>query len=141
MPQLALTVGWLVSGCLLQTLWNLQCGHAPERGILDHDLFYFDDADTGWEAEDAVIRTAERLFADLPIDIQVRNQARVHRWYAEKFGQACAPLTSSCDGIDHFLNQSPCFGVRRLGDEHEVYAPLGFHDLFAMTLRPNPRRA
>lgn len=29
---LALKDGWLVAGCLFQTVWNLQAGRAPEEG-------------------------------------------------------------------------------------------------------------
>ena len=56
---LALPDAWLVSGCLVQTVWNVLTGRAVDYGISDYDVFYF-DPDTSWEAEDAVIRNAGR---------------------------------------------------------------------------------
>ena len=59
--RLALPDAWLVSGCLVQTVWNVLTSRAVDYGINDYDVFYF-DPDTSWEAEDKVIRTlAERL--------------------------------------------------------------------------------
>ena len=53
--DLALPDSWLVSGCLVQTVWNVMTGRAAGYGISDYDVFYF-DPDTSWEAEDAAIR-------------------------------------------------------------------------------------
>ena len=53
--RLALPDAWLVSGCLVQTAWNVLTNRAVDHGINDYDVFYF-DADTSWEAEDNVIR-------------------------------------------------------------------------------------
>ena len=59
--------GWyLVAGCIYQTVWNAVTGQPPEAGILDYDLAYFDDADLSWDAEDAVIRAGNEVFAGLP---------------------------------------------------------------------------
>ena len=79
--------GWyLVAGCLYQTVWNVVTGQPPEAGILDYDLAYFDDTDLSWDAEDAVIQAGDEVFAGLPVPVQIRNQARVHLWYEQKFG-------------------------------------------------------
>ncbi len=70
--------GWyLTAGCLLQTVWNAVTSRAPGHGIKDYDLFYFDAADLSWEAEDAVIRSAKHAFADIPAEVEIRNEARV----------------------------------------------------------------
>jgi len=45
-------------------------------GINDIDVFYFDDSDIGWDAEDRVIRAVDARFAGVPVPVQVRNQAR-----------------------------------------------------------------
>jgi hypothetical protein len=140
LPALNLPDCHLVSGCLFQTVWNGLSGKPLDADIVDYDIFYYDAADLSWEAEDAVIRRGREAFADLPVDVQIRNQARVHVWYGKKFGLDCPPLRSARDGIDHFLNQSSCVGVRQHAGATEVYAPFGFADLFAMTVRPNCRR-
>src|SRR6266566_5035409 len=82
--------GWyLVAGWLCQTVWNVASGQPPEAGILDYDLAYFDASDLSWAAEDAVIQAGHQVFARLPAPVQIRNQARVHLWYGEKFGIPC----------------------------------------------------
>ena len=60
--RLALPDAWIVSGCLVQTVWNVQTGRAVDYGINDYDVFYF-DPDTSWAAEDAVIRRLQDAFA------------------------------------------------------------------------------
>ncbi|WP_313903137.1 nucleotidyltransferase family protein [Rhizobium leguminosarum] len=56
LPALGLPQCMLTAGCLFQTVWNLKTGNDPEHGIKDYDIFYFDDHDLSWEAEDKVIR-------------------------------------------------------------------------------------
>jgi Nucleotidyltransferase len=53
--RLALPDAWLVSGCLVQSVWNVLTARAVDHGIADYDIFYF-DPDTSWTVEDAVIR-------------------------------------------------------------------------------------
>ena len=77
---LALPGWYLVAGCLYQTVWNIVTGGPAEAGILDYDLAYFDASDLSWESEDAVIQAGRSLFGDLPVPVQIRNQARVHLW-------------------------------------------------------------
>ena len=114
-------------------------GQPPQRGIRDYDRFYFDDSDPSWEAEDRVIQSAKTLFADLPVEVEVRIEARVHRWCANKFGVAGPEFSSSADAIDHFAATACCLGVRREADgSHTVHAPHGFADLLGFILRPNP---
>ena len=45
---LALPDAWIVSGCLVQTVWNVLTGRAVDYGISDYDVFYF-DPDTSWD--------------------------------------------------------------------------------------------
>ena len=58
--HLALPDAWLVSGCLVQTVWNVRTGRAVDYGIADYDIFYFDH-DNSWEAEDNVIRRLDAV--------------------------------------------------------------------------------
>lgn len=87
--RLALPGWYVTAGCLFQTVWNVVTGRPPSAGIKDYDLFYFDGTDLSWEAEDTVIQAAHKHFGDLPVDVEVRNQARVHLWYEQKFGVPC----------------------------------------------------
>ena len=132
--DLALPDGWLVAGCLFQTVWNLQAGRAPEADIKDYDLFYFDAADLGEAGERAMQARAEAVLGDLGIQVEVVNQARVHLWYEADFGQAYAPLDSSHAGIERFLVPATCVGVR----PGELYAPYGLDALYRGELAMNP---
>ena len=129
---------WVVSGALYNTVWNALTGRPSGHGIKDVDLFYFDAAELSWEAEDAVIRRAAPLFADLPVPVEIRNQARVHLWYESHFGQPYPPLGSSRDGIDRFACTTHAMGARLDGDGAlDLYAPFGLDDVFSFRLVPN----
>jgi len=135
--ELALPDAWLVSGCLVQTVWNVLTGRAIDYGINDYDVFYF-DPDTSWQAEDVVIRRLEGVLAHLNVKVEARNQARVHLWYADKHGVPYPPLHCSTDGIDRFLTRNTMIGIRRTRDGYDVYAPDGFDDAAGLVARPNP---
>jgi hypothetical protein len=81
----ALPDAWIVSGCLVQTVWNVLTARPVDYGIDDYDIFYF-DPDTSWRAEDAVIGKLQDSPATRGVKIEVRNQARVHLWYPQKHG-------------------------------------------------------
>jgi uncharacterized protein len=136
LPTLGLNDAWLVSGAVFQTVWNTLTGRPPDYGIKDYDILYFDD-DPSWEAEDAVIRRAAITFSDIDARIELRNQARVHLWYAEKFGVPYPPLRRATEGIDRFLAVASQVGIRPEGADFDIYAPLGFDDIAALTIRPN----
>jgi uncharacterized protein len=136
LPALDLPDAWLVSGALFQTVWNVLTKRAPEYGVRDYDIFYF-NPDDSWAAEDAVIRRVREVFADVPAEVEIRNQARVHLWYAQKFGMPYPPLVRATDGIDRFLMHNAQVGIRAQDGAYEIYAPHGFDDLAGMIVRPN----
>lgn len=136
--RLALPDAHLAAGCLFQTVWNVLDGNDPQDGIRDYDVIYFDATDLSWDAEDRVIRRCAEAFADLSVEVEVRNQARVHLWYEDHFGVPYTPLRSSADAIDRYAAHACRFGIRPVAGEWEVYAPSGFDDLFAFVVRPNP---
>lgn len=136
--ELALADGWLVAGCLFQTVWNLQSGEAPGRGIKDYDLFYFDPDHLSADAERAVQTRVDAVLAGLGVEVEAKNQARVHLWYESWFGHPYPRLESSKDGIDRFLVPATCVGIRPAASGYEVYAPYGLALLEAGILTPNP---
>src|ERR1700682_4182671 len=135
--RLALPGAWIVAGCLVQPAWNVPTMRAPDYGIADYDVFYF-DPDTSWQAEDAAIRQVQGRLAKFGAKVEVRNQARVHLWYPEKHGLPYPALQSSADGIDRFLTKNTQVGLRRTRDGHDVHAPHGFDDIANLIVRPNP---
>lgn len=131
--------GWrLVAGCLYQTVWNTLSGRPRGTGIMDYDVAYFDDGDLSWEAEDAVIATVAAALGDFPGDVEVRNQARVHLWFEQRFGSPYSPLRSTEEGIDRYATVAHMVGVRLEPDDTlDIYAPQGLGDIFNFILRPN----
>lgn len=67
--------------------------------------------------------TAQTLFQDLDVKLEVRNQARVHLWFADRFGADDPPLHSAKDGINPLLICSTCVGLDIVTGE--LYAPTG----------------
>ncbi|MDP1739314.1 MAG: nucleotidyltransferase family protein [Caulobacter sp.] len=133
---------WLiVSGAVYQRVWNHLTGREPDYGVRDYDVVYF-DPDTSWDAEDVHIRRAAVLFpAPLGELVEVRNQARVHLWFEDHFGEPYAPLSSSAEALGRFVAPAFGVGVRLEADDRlTIAAPFGLDDLFAMRLRPNPNR-
>ncbi|MDH1703371.1 nucleotidyltransferase family protein [Comamonas terrigena] len=135
LPALDLPQCMLTAGCLFQTVWNLQSGRPPQWGIKDYDVIYFDD-DLSWEAEDRIIARVCQACQHLGVHVEVRNQARVHLWYAQKFGASYAPLQRATDGIDRYLICSTCIGVDVATGA--LYSTHGLDDLQRNVLRINP---
>ncbi len=91
--------GWYVTaGCLFQTVWNVVTGRPPTSGIKDYDIFYFDCTGLSWEAEDAVIKAGQEVFAGLSAEVEIRNEA-----------------TEAA--IDSFAATTCCLGVRQAGGQ------------------------
>jgi hypothetical protein len=134
---------WLVfSGAAYQPVLNHLTGRAPDYGVKDYDLAYFDGSDLSSEAEDAVIHRVKGTFEEpLRSMVEVRNQARVHLWFEAHFGEPYSPLSCTADAIERFASPTFAVGVRLDADDRlHIEAPFGLADLFALRLRPNPRR-
>ena len=135
--ELALPDWRMVSGALYNVVWNHLTGRPDTHGVKDMDLFYF-DSDTSWKAEDAVIRNATGFTRTPPVEI--RNQARVHLWYKQHFGQEIPPFSTVEQAIDVFASKTHCVGLRLDDDKPDLYAPYGLRDIFALRVVPNPIR-
>ena len=134
---------WLVfSGAVYQPVLNHLTGRAPDHGIKDYDIGYFDATDLSYEAEDAVIRLVAAAFEEpLKSMVEVRNQARVHLWFETRFGETYTPLSRPADALERFTSPLFAVGVRLDADDRlHIEAPFGLADLFALRLRPNPLR-
>ncbi|MEJ6402943.1 nucleotidyltransferase family protein [Yoonia sp. 2307UL14-13] len=130
---------WIVSGAIYNQVWNHLTGRPTLYGVKDIDLFYF-DPDTSYDAEDRMIQRAAKHF-DTAVPVEVRNQARVHLWYKDHFGQDYDALTQSTDGIDNFASKTHAIGMRLNADEtFTIYAPFGLNDVFGFRLVPHTKR-
>jgi hypothetical protein len=134
---------WLIiSGAVYQPVLNHLTGRAPDHGLKDYDLAYFDPSDISYEAEDLVIRRVAAAFEE-PLRglVEVRNQARVHVWFEGKYGETYTPLNCSAEALGRFVSPMFAVGVRLEDDDRlRIEAPFGLEDLFAMRLRPNRTR-
>lgn len=135
LPSLGLSQCMLTAGCIFQAVWNLRSGQPAAWGVNDYDVFYY-DKDLSWEAENEVIDAAERLFDDLGVKVELRNQARVHVWFRKRFGYDYPPLYSAKQGVDRFLISATCVGLDI--ETGEIYAPYGVAELEQGILRINP---
>ena len=73
--------------------------------------------------------------------VEVRNQARVHIWFEAKFSEPYGPLSCTAEALERFASATFAVGVRFEPDDRlQIEAPFGLADLFAVRLRPNPRR-
>lgn len=137
--ELALPDHLLVAGAIYNTVWNHLTGRAALNGVKDIDVFYFDAADLSWDAEDVVIKALERRFAELPLPVEARNQARVHLWFPQKFGGSFAPLTSSREMLGRYASKTHAVAARLEADlSMTIEAPFGLDDLFSFRMVPNP---
>ena len=134
---------WLIfSGAIYQPVWNHMTGRPIDHGVRDYDLAYFDALDISYEAEDVVIKRVAAAFeSPLKAMVEVRNQARVHLWFEDHFGEPYEPLTSSAEALTRFA--APVFAVAarlEADDSLTIVAPFGLEDIFSMTIRANPHR-
>ena len=128
---------WLVAGAVAQTVWNEKLGFPPDYGIRDVDIVYFDGDDLRADSETREEQRVRSLFAGLPVAFDVKNEARVHLWYAAKFGRAIPPYRSTEDAIATFPTTATAIGVRPAEGRLEVTAPFGLTDLLGLVVRPN----
>jgi uncharacterized protein len=133
--RIGLPDSWIVAGCIAQTVWNSACGRSAGLGIKDIDLVYFDPADLSAKAEADHEYRLRLHFKDLPVKLDVKNEARVHLWYERAFGYRIPAYRSTADAIVSFPTTATAIGVRGADDKFECCAPFGLGDLFALRVR------
>lgn len=125
-------------GAIYQTVWNVLTRRSRRHGIKDIDVIYFDGSDLSYDAEVRVINALKDLFSDVEIPVEVRNQARVHLWFATRFGFPVSPLTRSKDALLRYCTKAHAVAVRlEDGDRLHIEAPFGLEDVFAFRIAPN----
>ena len=127
----------LMAGAVYKAVWNTMTGRPAGHGINDYDLAYFDASDLSAGAEAAVVGPAEAAFADLPVPVEVCNQARVHLWFNAQYGTDRTPLRDTTDALRHFASLTHAIAIRLDRDGRpELLAPFGLDPVFAQTIRP-----
>lgn len=123
------------AGSINQTVFNYYHGYQFNYGIKDYDVVYFDE-DLSYEKEDKVIKVIKNRLGILSDMVDVKNEARVHLWYNEKYQTKRDPYSSVEDAIASWGATITCVGVRMKNGKLEVYAPYGLEDIFGMIIRP-----
>lgn len=136
-PRIALPDAWLSGSTLAQVWWNRIFGLPPTHGIADLDLVYFDGEDLSEAGEAAQTGRVQAAFDEVPVRIDVKNQARVHLWYAARFGYAIPPYRCCAEAIATFPTTAAAVGVRAHDGRIETLAPFGLDDLLRPIVRPN----
>jgi len=126
------------AGAINQTVFNYYHGYEMEYGISDYDIVYFDE-DVSYEAEDQVIKRIQKSLSDVNVSLDIKNEARVHLWYYEKYGIKRDAYTSVEDAIASWGATVTCIGICVKQGKLIVYAPYGLDDLFGMVIRPVKR--
>lgn len=132
---------WLVAGALAQTVWNRRFSMDPGHGIADIDIVYFDAGDLSERAEARHAARIRAAFSGIPAWIDVKNQARVHLWYADRFGFEIAPYDSVSEAIATFPTTATAFGIRPGQGGFALDAPFGLADVVNAVIRPNKTQA
>lgn len=94
---------WYVgAGCIAQTVWNNLSNRQSLDGIKDIDWVYFDQNDLSEDAEAKASQRVREKFSHIPVKFDVKNQARIHTWYKQKFGYGVEPYSSIEAAIDTY---------------------------------------
>lgn len=123
------------AGSINQTVFNYYHHYSYNYGIKDYDIVYFDE-DLSYEKEDKVIKKIKDKLGILSNMVDIKNEARVHLWYNEKYQTKREPYSSVEDAIASWGATITCVGVRMKKGKLEVYAPYGLEDIFGMIIRP-----
>jgi hypothetical protein len=132
-PELGLPDAWLSGSLLVQAWWNICFDLPPLHGIVDADIIYYDAADLSEAGEAAAAAHVAELFADLPVRFDVKNQARVHLWYPDRFGIAITPYRSALQATTTFPTTVSAVAINAAA----LSAPFGLDDFLAPVVRAN----
>lgn len=131
----------LASGAIYGTVFNHLTERPYDYGIKDYDICYFDE-DLSYEAEDVWIKKIDCALPETLRPLaEVRNQARVHLWFKEKFGSEYSPLSNTDESLGRYLCHAHMVAVRLESDDNiSICAPSGLEDIFKMQMRHNNAR-
>ena len=125
------------AGAIAGLVWNSRLGREARTGVKDVDIAYFDSSNLSEAAEKALVWRLAAACPDAGLPFDVKNQARVHLWYAARFGYPIAPYRSLEAAIATWPTTATAVGVTLRGGTIEVIAPFGLRDLFDGVVRPN----
>lgn len=128
------------AGAIAAQVWNAHHGFDGKHGIKDIDVVYFDPHDLSKTAEEELERRLEDSFATLRLPFDVKNQARVHIWYREKFGYEIPAYPNLEAAVATWPTTATAVAISFAKNELNIVAPLGLEDLLNCIVRPNKRQ-
>lgn len=138
--ELGMPDAYVAGGCLAQAAWNALYGYPVEYGIEDIDVVYFDIFSLSPQDERDFEDRLMQRFPDVPYRFDVKNEARVHLWYPEKFGYSIPPYANTKDAIASFPTTASAVGARKVDGHYDFFTPYGLDDLLQGRVRPNRKR-
>jgi uncharacterized protein len=131
---------WLIgAGAVRTAVWDRLHHLDQPSPLADIDLAFFDPRDLSRERDREVERALRAQLPEVPWE--AKNQAAVHIWYPDRFGEVVPPLHSSADAVATWPETATCVGVRLdQRDRLTIVAPYGLDDLLGLIYRRNPRR-
>ena len=128
---------WLLgAGAVAQTFWNARHRFDDGYGIADLDIAYY-EPDSDADAEDDARRVVLARVGRLGAQGDVKNQARVHEWYPQVFGDCIRRYTSIQDAVASWPTTATAVGVRMEQGNFIVVSAFGVADLVSLIVRPN----
>ncbi|MBO6796102.1 nucleotidyltransferase family protein [Maricaulis sp.] len=130
---------FLMAGSVYKAVWNALLGEAPDFGVNDYDLAYFNPDDLTETSEAAIEVSIADAFRERGIEVEACNQARVHIWFNRKFGTRREALSSSLEAVEKFASRTHAIGLFvGANGQPALHAPFGFEELLSLHIRPAP---
>ena len=102
---------WIAAGAIRDLVWDERFGGGFDpAAVKDIDVVFFDPDDLRAARDHEVEASLSRLEPELPWE--AKNQAAVHRWYAQRFGTEVEPLISIEDAVGTFPETATAVAAR-----------------------------
>ncbi|WP_272151058.1 nucleotidyltransferase family protein [Tenacibaculum aiptasiae] len=124
---------YVAGGAITQIIWNNLNGESTLKNVKDFDIVYYSKNEKREQSKIHQLEIEKLISHKFPLDIT--NQAYVHEWYPEKFGNKIKPFNNTENGIQTWLSAF-AIGIRKT-KEYQIYAPYGLKDAFNMLVKPN----
>lgn len=141
LDEISLTQYYVGAGAIAQSIWNKVTDKHQNYGISDVDIVYYNSDNLTEDEEKRIAAEIKERIPEFPLKVDVKNEARVHLWYKEKFGYDIEPYKSLEDAVNSWPTTATSLGIRR-EDQNEwvVYAPFGIDDIFDLKVVSNSRQ-
>ena len=124
---------YVAGGAITQIIWNNLNGESMLNNVKDFDIVYYSNTEESGQSKIHQSEIEQLISHNFPLDII--NQAYVHEWYPEKFGNKIKPFNNTESGIQTWLSAF-AIGIRK-SKNYEIYSPYGLEDVFNMRVKPN----